>query len=612
MRRLFLVFIVLFVAKTQAQTISNGNLQTWSNPSFLELLVIPYGNGGANSYQEPNSWSSLNVLSRDLSSLLAGYQESGISLYRDASGFSGNGAKIKTIKIIDPLVATAVAGLFGTDTIGILFTGKQDLAAAAGGDFLNALKLGVPYSGRAKKIKFKTKYNPNGADTASVWVLLTKYNSSTLLRDTIGYGSFRTSLLSTTTWNTDSVMIDFNPRICANPDTITIACLSSGNILPKIGSEFFVDEFTTEVTTLSCDATLSTLTVSLGNLNPAFSANTFNYGVGLPAGETVTPTTSYTTTHPSATTTYTVAPNITSTYTPDRTTIVAVTAEDPIYVNTYTVEFHTISNDATLSSLTTFIGSFSPAFSSGVYSYTVTVSYSTTFTPNVFAVTTNQYATYTITNASDISSSNIADRTTTITVTAEDGVTILTYIIVFEKAPAKTNADLFFLAPTTGSLNTTFSASVLTYTVTLNNTPGTNPSVIATVADPSATRVTTPMVSIASATVADRIVSVLVTAEDGVTTKTYSVTFYTPQNPINASVGELKSEINFSVFPNPSAGKTAIIFNDNKTHSIAIYDVLGKKVLTKTATQKTELSIENKGIYYIVVDDKTIEKIVVE
>lgn len=609
MRHLFLVFIVLFATKTQSQTISNGNLQTWSSPSFLELLVIPYGSAG--SYQEPNSWTSLNVLSRDLSSILTGYQQSGISLYRDASGFSGNAARIKTVKLIDPLVATAVTGLFGTDTIGILFTGKQDLAAASSGDIANALKLGVPYSGRAKKVKFKTKYIPNGADTASVWVLLTKYNPSTLLRDTIGYGNFRTSVV-TTTWHSDSVMVDFNPRICANPDTITIACLSSGNILPKIDSEFFVDEFTTEITTLSCDATLSTLTVSLGSLNPAFNSTTLNYGVGLPAGETVTPTTSYTTTHPSATTTYTVAPDITSTYTPDRTTIVAVTAEDPIYVSTYTVEFHTISSDATLSSLTTLIGSFSPTFSSGVYSYTVTVSYSTTFTPNVFAATTDQYATYTITNASDISSSNIADRTTTITVTAEDGVTTITYIIVFEKAPAKTNADLFFLAPTTGSLNTAFSASILTYTVTLNNTPGTNPSVIATVADPSATRVTTPMVSIASATVADRIVSVLVTAEDGVTTKTYTVTFYTPQNPINAGIGELKNEINFSVFPNPSEGKVAIIFNDNKTHEIAVYDVLGKKVLTKTATQKTELNIENKGVYYIMVDEKTVEKVVVE
>lgn len=610
MRKLLLLFVIVFLNKTQAQTITNGNLQTWSNPSFLELFVIPYGSAG--SYQEPNSWTSLNVLSRDLSSLLPGYQPSGISLYRDPSGFSSNGARIKTIKLIDPLIATAVAGLFGTDTIGILFTGKQDLAAAAGGDFLNALKLGVPYSGRAKKVKFKTKYNPAGADTASVWVLLTKYNPNTLLRDTIGYGNFKTSLLSTTTWNTDSVMIDFNPRICANPDTITIACLSSGNILPKIGSEFFVDEFTTEITTLSCDASLNTLTVSLGNLNPAFSATTLNYGVGLPAGETVTPTSSYTTTHPSATTSYTVAPDITSTYTPDRTTIIAVSAQDPIYINTYTVEFHTISNDATLSTLSTLIGSFSPTFSSGVYSYTVTVSYSTTLTPTVFAVTTNQYATFTITNAPNISSSNIADRTTTITITAEDGVTILTYIIVFEKAPAKTNADLFFLAPTTGALNTTFSASVLTYTVTLSNTPGTNPSVIATVADPTATRVTTPMVNIASATVADRIVRVLVTAEDGVTTKTYTVTFYTPQNPINASVGELKKEIDFSVFPNPSEGKITVVFNDFKTHTIAVYDVLGKKIITKSALQKAELNIENKGVYYICVDENSVEKVIIK
>lgn len=610
MRRLFLVFIVLFVAKTQSQTISNGNLQTWSYPNALELFAIPYGSAG--SYQDPASWTSLNVLSRDLSSMLAGYQQSNISVFKLTTGFSGNGAKIKTVKIQEPLIAGSVAAIFGTDTLGALFTGKQDLAAASSGDVANALKLGVPFAARAKKVKFKTEYFPTGLDTASVWVLLTKYNSSTLLRDTIGFGKFRTGVV-TTTWHSDSVMVDFNPRICANPDTITVVCLSSGNILPKIGSEFYVDEFTTEISTLSCDATLSTLTVSQGNLNPAFTSNTKSYGVGLPSGSTVTPNTSYTTTHPSATTSYTAAIDITSANSIDRTTLVVVTAEDPIYISSYSVDFHTVSNDATLSSLTTIIGSFTPVFNSTVLTYTVTVPFSTTYTPNTFATTTNQYATYTITNASNISSSNISDRTTTIVVTAEDGVTIITYIIIFEKAIPNTNADLFFLVSTAGSLNPTFSSSVLTYTVTLTNTPATNPNVIATATDPLASRVITPMVNIASSVVADRVVTVVVTAEDGLTKKTYIITYYTPQNPVNTSISEhQKSKINFSVFPNPTQGKLVILFEDNKEHNIVVYNTVGKEIINKLSRDKTELNIESKGLYFIVVDGKSTEKIIID
>lgn len=610
MKNLILLFLVVCTIKVNAQTISNGNLQTWGSPSFLELFAIPYGSSG--SYQEPASWTSLNVLSRDLSSMLAGYQQSNISVFKLTTGFSGNGAKIKTVKIKEPLIAGSVAAIFGTDTLGALFTGKQDLAAASSGDVANALKLGVPYTARAKKVKFRTEYFPNGLDTASVWVLLTKYNSSTMLRDTIGFGKFRTSDV-TTTWHLDSVMVDFNTRICANPDTITVVCLSSGNILPKIDSEFHVDEFTTEISTLSCNSTLSTLTVSQGTLSPAFTSNTKHYGVGLPSGSTVTPNTSYTTTHPSATTSYTAAIDITSANSIDRTTLVVVTAEDPIYISSYTVDFHTASNDATLSSLTTLLGSFSPVFNSIVLTYTVTVPFSTTNTPNTFVVTTNQYATYTITNALNISSSTIADRTTTIIVTAEDGVTTITYIIIFEKAIPNTNADLFFLVSTAGSLSPTFSSSVLSYTVTLTNTPATNPSVIATATDPLASRVITPMVNIASSVVADRVVTVVVTAEDGTTKKTYIVTYYTPQNPVNTGVSEnQKIKIKYSVFPNPTQGKLVVLFEENKEHTIVVYDAVGKEIINKISRDKVELNIENKGLYFIVVDGKSTEKILIE
>lgn len=91
-------------------------------------------------------------------------------------------------------------------------------------------------------------------------------------------------------------------------------------------------------------------------------------------------------------------------------------------------------NNATLSELTVSEGTLAPAFDAATYDYTVELPSGTTATPTVTPTTGSVNATFDVTDAADVTSSEEADRTTTIVVTAEDGETTLTYSIVFNIA----------------------------------------------------------------------------------------------------------------------------------------------------------------------------------
>jgi hypothetical protein len=89
------------------------------------------------------------------------------------------------------------------------------------------------------------------------------------------------------------------------------------------------------------------------------------------------------------------------------------------------------ANDATLRGLKFASGTLSPAFDPETHNYTVNLPVETTVAPTINA-TIYDGAEAVITPAANILSADEADRTATIEVTAEDGVTKLTYTIVFE------------------------------------------------------------------------------------------------------------------------------------------------------------------------------------
>jgi hypothetical protein len=92
-----------------------------------------------------------------------------------------------------------------------------------------------------------------------------------------------------------------------------------------------------------------------------------------------------------------------------------------------------LGTDATLSALSVSTGTLSPEFNSETLAYTVTLPYGSTSTPSTLFTTTDSFANAIKTDATDITSTTVSDRTTTITVTAEVGeISMKTYTIRFD------------------------------------------------------------------------------------------------------------------------------------------------------------------------------------
>ncbi len=127
--------------------------------------------------------------------------------------------------------------------------------------------------------------------------------------------------------------------------------------------------------------------------------------------------------------------DVTSNDAADRMTFITVTAADGSTQKIYSVEFHVPGDVATLSDLYFTLPSgrltLSPAFSSEVTSYTCELDAGTSLTPDINWTRTDENAAIEVSEATDVTSANDADRTTTITVTAEDGTTQVIYRVVF-------------------------------------------------------------------------------------------------------------------------------------------------------------------------------------
>lgn len=195
---------------------------------------------------------------------------------------------------------------------------------------------------------------------------------------------------------------------------------------PKTDAGFFkFDNFTlTEVSTV---ATLDNITLSSGSLDVAFNSGTNTYTATLPVGTTtVTPIALVSV--DGETVSGTNAVDVSSKN--GKSTII-VTSPDGTTTKTYTINYTvlSLSNDATLSTLTTSAGTLYPAFNPTVTTYSVLVpAGTTTVTPT--ATKNNAKASVSGTNEGTLINGK---GVSTITVTAENG-DIKTYTINYDLA----------------------------------------------------------------------------------------------------------------------------------------------------------------------------------
>jgi len=259
-----------------------------------------------------------------------------------------------------------------------------------------------------------------------------------------------------------------------------------------------------------------------GAANPALTAKFSGFVNGdTQASLTTQPTVSTTATTASAAGTY---------------AITACCAADANYTISYTAGIlNVLSTNATLSALAISSGTLTPAFATNTVSYTASVTNATT-SISLTPAASDPTATITVNGkavASGTASASMAlgvgSNTITTVVTAQDGTTTKTYKITVTRAES-TNATLSKLGPGIGGLTPAFSSGTTSYTISTGNA---NASMTLTPisADANATIkvngtvVTSGTVTaqIALAEGGQTVISTVVTAQDGTTTKTYTL-----------------------------------------------------------------------------------------
>ena len=296
----------------------------------------------------------------------------------------------------------------------------------------------------------------------------------------------------------------------------------------------------------SHDDTLSGLAIDAGTITPAFSSTTLEYIVSVANSVALIKLTA-TATHSGASIANVAGVAITSGVQSSGLTVteggsdvlsVVVTAQDGTSVLTYKVTVRrACSVEATLSNLVPNHGTLSPSFSSGTLSYSDSVAngwVSVTLTPTTThakaTVRVGGYAVVSGQASADIALFEGSSKTVLVVVTPQCGTPTKTYSFVVTRAKSPVSslssislANDVVLTPAFSSSTTAYSAMVANSVSSITVTPSTT-HVSATVTVNSASVTSAQASSGVSLTVGGTVsIPVVVTAQDGTTTKTYTV-----------------------------------------------------------------------------------------
>jgi gliding motility-associated-like protein len=401
-----------------------------------------------------------------------------------------------------------------------------------------------------------TAYNAGGGTSAVVNIKVVA--NATLSKLTVSSGTLTPTFATGTTSYTDKVAGTVDSlavrAITTDPtatETINGTAVAEGTVSPyiqlSVGANTInivvtaqdgvtKDTYTIVVTRISNIATLSKLTISNGTLSPAFATATTSYTDVAHAVSSIA--IRATTTDPTATETINgaaVPEGTVSYYVPlnagvNNITIV-VTAQDGVTKDTYTIAVTRLPEIATLSKLTISSGTLSPAFATATTSYT-DVAHSVSSIA-FRATTTDALATETINGTAVPEGTvsyyvplNAGVNNIKIVVTAQDGVTMDTYTVAVTRLPEI--ATLSKLTISNGTLSPAFASGTTSYTDVAHSVSSI--AFRATTTDPLATE-TINGTAVPEGTVSYYVplntgvnnITVVVTAQDGVTKGTYTI-----------------------------------------------------------------------------------------
>ncbi len=279
-----------------------------------------------------------------------------------------------------------------------------------------------------------------------------------------------------------------------------------------------------------------------------------------------------------------------------------------------TFTYQQVSSVATLINLVPSVGHLNPAFVSTTQSYVDSVSNATktiTLTPTA----TDVNATITVNGKPVVSGTPsgqiplaVGPNIITTVITAQDGVTTDTYIVNVIRAPSS-DANLINLTVSEGTLSPAFNSGIMAYADTVSNS---TTSITATPTDSDSTAtITVNGIPTASGTASDAIplavgsntITVVITAQDGVTTHTYTVIVYR---------GEPEADIisNNVLTPNGDGKNDYWVIKDITLYpqnNVTVFDKGGRVIYHKQGYNSDWDGTLNgrplaEGTYYYVVD----------
>jgi hypothetical protein len=181
----------------------------------------------------------------------------------------------------------------------------------------------------------------------------------------------------------------------------------------------------------------------------------------------------------------------------------------------------------------------------------------------------------------------------TITLTVKDSLSI--------------DASLSNLTVSTGSLSPAFNSTTYSYTV---DVPYSTSSITLTATTTDA-NASISGDGVKNLSVGANVFTIIVTAEDGATTQTYTVTV---NRAANVGIVETQvSNLPVQVYPNPTTGQLVIEMSEigNRTSEIQIYDIVGKLQQSKIVNLQSEIILDishlANGLYYLRIEDRVVK-----
>lgn len=247
-----------------------------------------------------------------------------------------------------------------------------------------------------------------------------------------------------------------------------------------------------------------------------------------------------------------------------------------------------LSNVATLSALTLSSGTLSPTFASGTTSYAALVANSVatgyTVTPTVTQANATVVQYLGSTGTTNFTGAlSVGENVIRVVVTAQDGTTTSTYTITVTRA--SNDATLSALTISSGTLSPTFASGTTSYTASVAYSVATGFTFTPTVTQANATTVqylgSTGTTSFTGAlSVGSNVIRVVVTAQDGTTKATYTVTVTRSQPSTNSDLLSLTFSDGTLLQTFASATTSYNLSLPNSVSSITITPVSSSSVAT--------------------------------